>query len=690
MTQTTSLSEKMNGATVKIGEEPSVFYRSISNTSTADEVSDGEPQKSNIDEEYYVKGRQAQDQLSEEIAPSSARIDSAPWTKSIDRAGQSMKDAAADADVLTVRMAEFAAQLAGFHFELATSQGQVEDSQMSSSSLNMRQEMQKKFADLRMALQGRSETMADEISDVKSDISEVTVRMESSRWTRSIDRAGQSIKDIAADAERLTLRMARFSAELATSQGQVEASLAGLSLLRQEMQKELADVRMLSQTLSKETAHEVSHGGPQKSDVSAEYYINVRQAQDQLSEEIASLTARIDSAPWTFPAAQNQLSEEITLSSARIDSAQKDGAADAMTFTIRMADFAAQLTGFQIELATSQVQVEASQTSLSNLRQDMRKELADLRMALQGQVEASLSDSSILRQEVQNELAELRIASQGHKEAAEAFQPAVVETKTDAVALESDSRLKEIAELHEAFQRAVLKDIESKTDTIDLELNRRLTDIVTKSDARALQVEATVSGLSTSRQEMKNELENLRMASQDRREATEAFQSTVLRDIETKADAIASESNNRLKDIETKNEATASQVEATFLSLSTLRQERQNELADLRMASQEHKEVTEAFHSAVLRDIETKSDKLVLEVNNRLKDMETKSDSTAVQLKDRLDGLVFDGLVFDGLAAKLDGLTPRIEAAESGISTLFQTVESVYKLWKNSKRATTV
>jgi hypothetical protein len=229
------------------------------------------------------------------------------------------------------------------------------------------------------------------------------------------------------------------------------------------------------------------------------------------------------------------------------------------------------------------------------------------------------------------------------------------------------------------------------------------------------QVEAALSGLSNLREEMQKELADLRKVSQVNGEATEAFQSEVLRNIETKTEASVLQLNNRLKDIESKSDATAAQlndrldglvsqflenttrldgltprvdaaesqfsselatsqgqVEASLSGLSRLREEMQKEIADLRMALQEHREATEAFQSAVLRDIQPKSDAIALQLSNRLKDIESKSDATALQLKDALDGLVSQFLEH---TTRLDGLTPRVEAAESQVSSELATTQ---------------
>jgi hypothetical protein len=83
-TLTQTLPETTSSATVKLGEEFSIMRRGSSSTSTADEISDSEPQRSDISEENYSKLRQAQDQMSDEIASLAARIDSAPWTKTME------------------------------------------------------------------------------------------------------------------------------------------------------------------------------------------------------------------------------------------------------------------------------------------------------------------------------------------------------------------------------------------------------------------------------------------------------------------------------------------------------------------------------------------------------------------------------------------------------------------------------
>jgi hypothetical protein len=322
-----------------------------------------------------------------------------------------------------------------------------------------------------------------------------------------------------------------------------------------------------------------------------------------------------------------------------------------------------------------------------------------------------------------------------------------------------------------------LKDAETKGDAKDLQLKDRLDGLVGQVEAVESkfcaelattqgQVEAALfSGLSNLRQDMQNEVAGLRTASQAHREATEAFQVEVLRDIETKIAATALELNNRLEGVESKNDATAVQlnkrlkdvgsksdatdlqlkdwldglagqvkaVEAKFCAelaasqgqvetslssvLSNLRQDMQKEVADLRMASQAHKEATEVFQVKVLRDIETKIDATALELNNRLTDsetsckvsaarlteclaiesaaletkndatalqlynrldnIETKSDAAALQLKDRLDGLVGQvGAVESKFCAELATTQGQVEASlSSGLSNLRQDMQ---------------
>jgi hypothetical protein len=133
-TLTRTFGETKNDAAEKIGDGSTVLHRGIDSTPKATEISDCAPQRTEIFLDYYVKVGQVQDQLAEEIASLTARIDSAPWTKSIEQASQSMKDAAEDCSRL-VRM--------------------TEASQTGIS--NLRQEMQKELADLRMASQGRTD-----------------------------------------------------------------------------------------------------------------------------------------------------------------------------------------------------------------------------------------------------------------------------------------------------------------------------------------------------------------------------------------------------------------------------------------------------------------------------------------------------------------------------------------------------
>jgi predicted nucleic acid-binding Zn-ribbon protein len=162
-----SFHETMNGAAGKIRDELTALHEGMSNTPRVAEILDDAP-KSDISAEYYSKVRQVQDQLSEEIASLSARIDSAPWAKSIEQAGQSMKDRTVDSEILTARMAKFAEQLAGFQVEIVTSQGQIEASQ--TNLLNFRQEMHNEIANLRKAEQGQREATQAGFSAFKAEV----------------------------------------------------------------------------------------------------------------------------------------------------------------------------------------------------------------------------------------------------------------------------------------------------------------------------------------------------------------------------------------------------------------------------------------------------------------------------------------------------------------------------------------
>mmetsp|Transcript_106581 Transcript_106581/g.166440 ORF Transcript_106581/g.166440 Transcript_106581/m.166440 type:complete len:405 (+) Transcript_106581:1-1215(+) len=84
-----------------------------------------------------------------------------------------------------------------------------------------------------------------------------------------------------------------------------------------------------------------------------------------------------------------------------------------------MAKFAEQLAGFQVELVTSQGQMEASQTSVTNLRQEMQKEIEGLRLASQGQIEGLHNGLSAFKAVVQKD----------------------IQTKSDATALQLNARL---------------------------------------------------------------------------------------------------------------------------------------------------------------------------------------------------------------------------------------------------------
>jgi hypothetical protein len=366
----------------------------------------------------------------------------------------------------------------------------------------------------------------------------------------------------------------------------------------------------------------------QKSDISAEHSFKILQAQDQLSKEMAALTAIYNSSPWTEGIEQNSLSirylaEDASVLTAKVEDqlceeiaaltsifnaspwtegieqvsrSIRDLAADANILTARVAKLSA-------EFATSQSQMEASRSGLSKLRHAMRKELADF----------------------------------------EVFQLAVlrdIQTKSDATALQVNN---------------ALKDSETKNDATALQLKDWLDGLVyqviehtTRLDGLTPQVEASRSGLATLRQEMQKEVADLRtlkqemhkevadlrMASQGHREAIEAirksasFQLGVLRDIQSKSDATALQLNNVRKDIQTNSDATA------------------------------------------------------LQLNSRRKDIEIKSDATALQLKDRLTGLVSQvlehkksprrleaaSLEHTKSPRRIEAASPRVEVAESKIS----------------------
>jgi hypothetical protein len=205
--------------------------------------------------------------------------------------------------------------------------------------------------------------------------------------------------------------LARGLMEVARSLEAVESGVDEERRMRKHevanLTRTLAETMTLTRTLGEMMCNATGKIGEemtvmQKSDRSEEYYSKVRQAQDKMSEEIVSLTGIVDSAPWTKSIDQVGQSIKDLANAANAD-----------------------ILKFRAELAASQDQVEASRSGLSDLREEMQKELADLRMASQGhrdfqlkvvgQMEAALSDVLDLRQEMLKELA-------AHKEATEAFQ----------------------------------------------------------------------------------------------------------------------------------------------------------------------------------------------------------------------------------------------------------------------------
>jgi hypothetical protein len=247
---TGTFGETVSGAVRKIEEELAVLQSSKAAKGTDDFI--------------YAA---ALAQLSEEIASLTARVDSAAWTNTMDQDGQSMKDAAEDADALAVRMAELAAQLGGL----------AEASQTSLS--NLRQEMQKELADLRMASQGCTDhplfssfvpwqghckAMTDEMADMRQKGTKEFIHKAS----------------LAKLSKEIAFLTARLDNNIA-SQGRTDRPRLPSFLPSQEHNEAMAD--------------EMIDGEPQKSDISGDKFIKVQQAQDQLSE----LNAPISGIPST-------------------------------------------------------------------------------------------------------------------------------------------------------------------------------------------------------------------------------------------------------------------------------------------------------------------------------------------------------------------------------------------------------
>jgi prefoldin subunit 5 len=379
MTLAKNLGETVTSATEKIREELSELHRVVGNTSTTDETSVREPPKSDLSAEYYVKVRQTQDhmaeviasltrrldledQLPDAIASLSQRIDSAPWTKSIEQVDQSIQDLAADAEKLTIQVAQVSA-------EFETSQSWVEDSLSGLS--NFRQEIQMEFADLRTASQGHRFATEAFQSQVLRDIqtkNDATATSQLDNRLKDIETKSDTtalqlnrldgvvcqVLEHMTKLERLTPRVdaaeTKISAELTISPGQVEAPLPGLSSLTQEIEKELADLRMTSPR-------------------SREFREVPEDFQSAVERDIETIS-------------------DVTASPSPLDNRRKD-------------------------------MLAKSDSGLSNMRQEMRGALAELRVASQGQV-------LDMRQEMQKELADLRMASQEHMETFEAFKVAVL------------------------------------------------------------------------------------------------------------------------------------------------------------------------------------------------------------------------------------------------------------------------
>jgi uncharacterized protein YukE len=222
------------------------------------------------------------------------------------------------------------------------------------------------------------------------------------------------------------------------------------------------------------------------------------------------------------------------------------------------------------------------------------------------QLEATLSGLSNLRQEMQHEVADLRMAWQGHGQAPEAFNLAVLrdmEAKSEGTALELNN---------------LLKNIEAKSAAMDLELNNRFEDMEAKNEGTALQLKEWL---------IDNETQNkaTSLQTKEAKDRLDGIVSQVLA-LARGVDCL----NPRVEAVETKLSAqlasSQGQVEATLSGLSNLRQEMQNEVAELRMVCQGHGQATEAFKSALLKDMEAQN--------------KATSDEKIKQLKHRLDGLV--------------------------------------------------
>jgi hypothetical protein len=245
------------------------------------------------------------------------------------------------------------------------------------------------------------------------------------------------------------------------------------------------------------------------------------------------------------------------------------------------------------------------------------------------------SEDKKKQQEIQIEVADLQIVSQEHREAIKDLATA----DADKWAITTQFTAEVAASLQMASQehREAIKDLAADVH----KLKAGMTEFSAEDFA------------------------SLQMASQRHREAIE----NLADDADNVTARIADKVTARMTEFFAEAATSQGQLEAVtnplHSGLLNLRQEMQKELTEVRLALQGHKKAIEALSTVVLKGIQPKSGTIALELSNRVQDIETKSDAIALDLKDRLDDLRFGVLKY---TTRLDGLSPREEAAEFGIN----------------------
>jgi hypothetical protein len=410
--ETTSAS-LMSSATMKDGEDLS-SHRCISNASTADEMSDCKPHKSDVSEEYYIKIQQTQDQLSEEIASLTRRLDSAPWTKSIEQDKQSIADLSTNAKFLAATV------------ESTTSPGEGETSRSDLSDL--KQEMRKEIADLGIFT---AMTLTDRLTDFETTSNDRVVQLN----TR-LDGLAHQLHEHMERLDGLTPRgeaaESQLSVALATSRGQVELSNAVPSDLIQEILTELEDLRSASKVHREATEAfesavlrdlEIKNEAALQSnnwlkDIDTKIDGTVLELTGQLDglvSQVVEHTTRLDGLTQQVKAAESDISrqrhsedgvqveashpasdlrqeieEEIVdfeMASRGFGGAIKDLAADADTWSVRVS----------AEFSTTQGRAEDSCSDLSKLRDEQRKEQVERYYQFSSELARTLENLETMR-----------------------------------------------------------------------------------------------------------------------------------------------------------------------------------------------------------------------------------------------------------------------------------------------------